>query len=210
MGEMLDLGDVKSYVAGDDARSPVVVLVHDYFGFLPHVRTYCDDLLDASLRVVAPDLYEGHQAKTDDEATRFLGALGALEATKRVGAALAYAREGGSPMAVVGFSAGGWYALDAAASTGVDAAVAYYAIHDADQMNFPLLCHFAEHDEWPPDDRPEAFVEKVRERGGDVEAITYPGTEHGFANADIPAYDKKAARDAWRATVDFLRRTLSG
>ncbi|MGH8911924.1 MAG: dienelactone hydrolase family protein, partial [Acidimicrobiia bacterium] len=36
----------------------------------------------------------------------------------------------------------------------------------------------------------------------------YPGTHHGFADAESPAYDEAAGDRAWASTVDFLTMRL--
>ena len=37
-----------------------------------------------------------------------------------------------------------------------------------------------------------------------MEARTWPGTEHSFANADVTLYAPTAAAEAWPITVRFL------
>ena len=39
-----------------------VLVVHDWYGLLPHVRTLCDELAAAGLVATAPDLYDGRTA----------------------------------------------------------------------------------------------------------------------------------------------------
>jgi carboxymethylenebutenolidase len=170
---------------------------------------YCEDLVASGFRVVAPDLYDARQAGSDEEAGQAPRGARPSGGGRKSRRALEPARTLSVPVALVGFSTGGWYALGAAAAVAADAAVAYSAIHDANRVNYPVLCHFAKHDEWPEDERPALFLNRLRECRVDVEAETYPGTQHGFANADIPAYDEAAACDAWRATRDFLQRVLT-
>lgn len=78
----------------------------------------------------------------------------------------------------------------------------------ADALACPLLLQLAENDEWPADSTPERFLEGVRGHG-EAEEVTYPGTEHSFANSGIAArYSAEAADAAWDRTVDFLQRRL--
>ncbi|HEX2157004.1 MAG TPA: dienelactone hydrolase family protein, partial [Actinomycetes bacterium] len=49
------------------ARAGVVV-VHDWYGRLPHVTAACDELAAAGLAAVAPDLYGGRTASDPGQA----------------------------------------------------------------------------------------------------------------------------------------------
>ena len=36
----------------------------------------------------------------------------------------------------------------------------------------------------------------------------YPGTQHGFNNDTTPRYDKAAAAEAWKRTMELFNATL--
>src|SRR3712207_7468077 len=48
--------------------SDLVVVVHDWYGQLPHVRALCDDLASAGFTALAVDLYDGATAADEAEA----------------------------------------------------------------------------------------------------------------------------------------------
>ncbi len=97
-------------------------------------------------------------------------------------------------------------------ATGVfDAVAVYYAALDEEQaasIRCPVLLHLAEHDEFDPPEFYEQFIAALRAAGTPVEARTWPGTEHSFANADVVLYAPTAAAEAWPITVRFLRDHL--
>ena len=53
------------YLAGPSGPERAgVLVVHDWYGLLPHVRAACDELAAAGLVALALDLYDGRTATT--------------------------------------------------------------------------------------------------------------------------------------------------
>jgi len=42
----------------------------------------------------------------------------------------------------------------------------------------------------------------------DATVVTFPGVGHGFLNDRRKSYDARAAEEAWRMAVEFLREHL--
>jgi carboxymethylenebutenolidase len=190
-----------------------VLVAHDWYGLLPHVRTACDELAAAGLVALAPDLYDGPSTTDPEQAESLMEALEDAKARARLDAAIAdlRGRTGGGPVGVLGFSMGGFQTLLQATTGAYDAIVVYYAALDEEQaasIHCPVLLHLAEHDEFDPPELYERFVAALRAAGTPVEARTWPGTEHSFANADVAPYAPTPAAEAWSITVQFLRDHL--
>jgi dienelactone hydrolase len=66
----------------------------------------------------------------------------------------------------------------------------------------------AERDEFDPREAYEGFLAALQATGDEVDAYTWPGTEHSFANADVALYAPAQAAEAWSITVRFLRDHL--
>jgi carboxymethylenebutenolidase len=190
-----------------------VLVLHDWYGLLAHVRTACDELAAAGLVALAPDLYDGRSTTDPEQAEAMMEALEDAKTQARLDAATADLRErtGGGPVGGLGFSMGGFRTLLQATTGAYDAIAVYYAALDEEQapsIRCPVLLHLAEHDEFDPPELYERFVAALRAAGTQVEARTWPGTEHSFANADVALYAPKPAAEAWSITVQFLRDHL--
>ena len=171
------------------ARAGVVV-VHDWYGQLPHVRAVAGELALAGQmdRAAAP-------RRLDEAVTRLKD------------------RVAGGPVGVLGWSLGGSWVIGLAARDDVAAAALYYAAGDEDdaaKIHCPVLLQLAETDEFDPPEFYEGFVAALRAGGTEVEVHTWPGTEHSFANRDVALYTPEQAAEAWSTTVGFLRRHLLG
>jgi carboxymethylenebutenolidase len=197
------------------ARAGVLV-AHDWYGLLPHVRAACDELAKAGLAALAPDFYGGRSTTDPEQAEALQQATDAMDlprARARMDAATATLRErtGGGPVGGLGYSMGGFHTLLRATTGAYDAIAVYYAALEAEQaagIRCPVLLHMAEQDEFDPRETYEAFAAALQAAGTEVHAHTWPGTEHSFANGDVALYAPSPAAEAWSITVQFLRDHL--
>ena len=70
-----------------------VLVVHDWYGLLPHVRTLCDELAAAGLVAIAPDLYDGRTASDPEQAEVLMEAMDSAKTGAKLDAAIADLRE---------------------------------------------------------------------------------------------------------------------
>jgi carboxymethylenebutenolidase len=192
-----------------------VVVVHDWYGQLPHVRAVADELATAGLTALAVDLYDGRTATDPGQAEALAGQMDRAAAPRRLDEAVTTlkGRVAGGPLGVLGWSLGGSYVVGLAARDDVAAAVLYYAAGDTDdaaKIHCPVLLQLAETDEFDPPEFYEGFAAALRAAGTEVEVHTWPGTEHSFANRDVALHTPEQAAEAWSITVGFLRRHLAG
>ena len=192
-----------------------VLVVHDWYGLLPHVRAACDDLAAAGLVALAADLYGGRTATDPAQAEALAEGMDRPAARTRLDEAVATLRDrsGGGPVGVLGWSLGGMYGLVQATKGAIDAAAIYYAAldqEDAAKITCPVLLHLAETDEFDPPEFYDGFVTALRANGTEVTVHTWPGTEHSFANRDVALHAPDAAAEAWSITTGFLRDRLTG
>lgn len=218
MGAIIRLEErhARAYVAEPDAATAGRVLViHDAYGLLPHVRFLCDELAAHGFVAVAPDLCSGQSTRSDREASRLLESLTAARAERLLEAAIAtYSMLGhdDGPQAAVGFSVGAEFGFGLAARGRLRAIVTYYGAPSDEhlaRMAGPLLVHWAADEPWDDDLTPNRWVDELRDRGVEVVSYTYAGTRHGFGNADIPAFNLDAAELAWSRTIEFLTDRLT-
>lgn len=116
-----------------------------------------------------------------------------------------------SKLGIVGFSAGGRLAWQAAARGDVDCAVAYYPRNVDDMIGSPpgkpIVVHFAAEDSLVP----LASADKVRTALGqhaDTEVYVYPNAKHAFANPHSTDWVRPAAALAHARTIGLLRRSI--
>ena len=81
--------------------------------------------------------------------------------------------------------------------------------HDLVGVCGELYFAFAEHDHSATPELVDRFRAELEQQGvrGDVERLS--GTSHGFAMADLPVYDERAAEHHFERTLDLWRRSLA-
>lgn len=213
-------GTVKGYLAQAEkgkAKRPAVLVVHENRGLNPHIEDIARRLALEGFIVFAPDALAplGGYPGDEDKARELFGTLDQAKARADFVAAANALRQidgGNGKVGVIGFCYGGgisnWLATQLPE---LAAAVPFYGpapdLKDVGNIHAPLLLQFAEKDDrvnasWPP------YEQALKDAGKRYEAFTYPGTQHGFNNDTTPRYDEKAAKLAWKRSVDFLRKNV--
>jgi carboxymethylenebutenolidase len=204
-------------------RGPGVVVIQEWWGLVPHIRSVCDRFADDGFVALAPDLFHGETTFEPDEAGKLLMAMDLDEAARDVlGAARWLAdseRTAGDRVGVTGFCMGGALALYAASLSDVFAAVVPFypglgltdrAHPDFTKIRAAVLGHFGEVDDSYTRARVDELEASLRDAGLSVEFFWYPGSGHAFFNDDRPhAFKPDAAQLAWDRTVAFFRTHLA-
>ncbi len=226
-GRMIDFDTAGSPASGYFATpaagtGPGVVVLHAWWGLTEPFRQAADRLAEAGFVALAPDLYRGKSTAKVEEAEALGGALdserervrgdiaGALQFLRQNGTATPAERRG----ALVGFSLGGAYALDASVEFAGDVAavVTFYTSYtglDYSRAKAAYLCHFAEHDAFDPPEVAAEMEQELKAAGRPTTFYTYPGTEHWFFESNRPdVYNAAAAALSWERSVAFLNAEL--
>ncbi len=211
----------RGYLAVPESGSgPGVILLQEWWGLDDSVRRYADRFAEDGFLALAPDLYNGETTEQPDEAEQKMMAMNMEQAVKDMRGAVDYLKqhEGfqGDGVGSVGFCLGGGLAVWAAAeSDDVDAVVTYYYVMphgkpDFSKVKAPVLGHFGTNDDFVPVDDAKQLEQELREAGSDVDFEFYEGAGHAFAGDHnrIGTYDEDKANEAWRKTIDFLKRHL--
>jgi carboxymethylenebutenolidase len=121
----------------------------------------------------------------------------------------------GAKVGTIGFCMGGALSLYAASKNDqVGACVVFYGIHpnvkpDLPNLKAPVLGIYAENDSSTPPEAVRDLEQKLRALGKSVEMHIYPGVDHAFFNDTRPGvYNRQAAEDAWRRTIEFFAKHL--
>lgn len=206
-------------------KAPVVIVIHEIYGLTDWIRAVADRLAADGFIAIAPDLLSGKGpggGGTDkfgsrDDVVKAVRELAAAEVVAMLDAASRYGRSlpaATDKFATVGFCWGGGQSFRyATAQPDLDATVVYYGTSpEADtlgKVRAPVLGLYG-----GDDARVNATVApaaaRMRELGKTFVAHTYPGAGHGFLRAqdERGGANLAAARKAWPATIDHLRKYL--
>ena len=202
------------------ASAPGVLVLHASWGLNASIKAFCTRLSEAGFVAFALDLYHGKVANTIPEA-QALGKVvddNHLQAEAEVADAALFLHERVGPddrgLAVIGFSLGGYYALQLAGSDPehVRSVVLFYATDgmvggDYRNSSSAYLGHYAENDQFEPQSNVDYLEQTLKRAGRPVTFYVYPGTGHSFFDSSQPAYNPAASSLAWDRTLTFLKRS---
>jgi carboxymethylenebutenolidase len=205
-------------------RGPGLVLFQEIFGVNAHIRAVAEQYALDGFVVLAPDTFWrqaprvelGYEGADRQQALTLVQAYAPEQALADIAVGVkalrALAEVGGARVGAFGYCMGGRLAYLAAATTDVDAAVAFYGggiqaqLERAAAIRCPVQFHYAEHD----DHIPPAAVESVRQAmdGRRAEVHVYPGSTHGFNCWARASYHAPSAALAHGRATAFLAAAL--
>jgi carboxymethylenebutenolidase len=205
---------------GYEVKSPTpsgkyVFMFHEWWGLNEYIQREAENLQKAlgNVTVLAIDLYDGKVAKTPDEAGKMSQSVSGDRARSIIRGALAYVGEE-ARIATIGWCFGGGWSHQASLTIGRQAVacVIYYGMPEMDveklkTSDAPVLGIFAKQDAWISPERVNEFERAMKEAGKQLTVKMYDAM-HAFANPSNPKHDKKAADDANKHTVEFLKKNL--
>ena len=241
-GETIDLksgGDtIKAYLAqpSQSGRHPGIVVIHEAFGLVEHIRDIARRFANIGYNAIAPDLYsrKGGPSDPNDINTVFPVMFGKsdAEAVQDLEASADHLR--GLPGATgkvgaIGFCSGGRHTLlFACNSNKVNAAIDCWggfiqrATPDAEttparpkapldmvgQLHCPLFGVFGEEDQNPPVALEGELKKRAQAAGKDVTTKIYKNAGHAFLADYRPSYREGPAHELWRDATEFFGRHL--
>lgn len=215
-GEWVDVksGDrtIKTFVVYPERKdkAPVVLVIHEIFGLTDWVRGVCDQLAEAGVIAIAPDLLSGQTYSDIDGARKAISALPKEQVKADLNAVSEYALTkipaANGTLAVCGFCWGGGWAFGyAGVNPKLKAAYSFYGTAvdnagDAAKIACPVYGFYGENDA-----RVDATIPKGEElmkaAGKKYDPIIYKGAGHGFMREgempDANEANKRARDDAW-------------
>lgn len=206
-----------SQPAGNTAKLPGIVVVHENRGLNPHIEDVGRRAGLEGFISLAPDALTplGGYPGTDDEGREMQRKRDRNEMLEDFIAAYMYLSNHPNcdgNIGVVGFCFGGWISnMMAVRVPELKAAVPFYGGQpedtDVPKINAALMLQYAGLDErvnagWPD------YEKALKANNKEYVAHFYPDTNHGFHNDTTPRYDKDAATLAWERTVAFFKEKL--
>ncbi len=213
-------GSIRGYLVkpARGGKAPGVLVVHENRGLNPYIEDVARRLGTDNFIAFAPDGLTsagGYPGNDEDGAKLFRD----IDRNKMLEDFIASAKwlkarpDCTGKIGVVGFCFGGGVANMLAVRLGSDlsAAVAFYGAQptaaDVPKIKAPLLLQYAGLDQ-PIDAGWPAYEEALKTNHVNYQEYLYDGVNHGFHNDTTPRYDEKAAKLAWKRTVDFFNEHL--
>jgi carboxymethylenebutenolidase len=228
---------IKGYFArpSESGRYPGIVVIHEAFGLVEHIRDLARRFANIGYNALAPDLYARKGSPDpNDMAAVFPVMFGKpdAEAVQDLEASAAYLRElsgATGKIGAIGFCSGGRQTLlFACSSNKVDAAVDCWGgfIHRAtpeaettpsrptpildlvSKLGCPLFAVFGEEDQNPSVAQSEELKKLAQAAGKDVTVKVYKDAGHAFLADYRPSYREGPATELWHDAVAFFGKQL--
>ena len=214
-------GRVDAFLALPPAGTgPGLLLLQEIFGVNDHIRTVAAQYALDGFVVLAPDVFWQQQRRLEigytpedvqrGRALAMAADKAALQRDLADAAAALRARPEvrGRGIGAIGYCMGGRLAYVAAATAGVDAAVAYYGggiqdmLHLAPQIRCPMQFHYGALDA----NIPLSAVDQVRTAmaGKPAEVFVYDAADHGFNCWARKSYHAPSAARAHARSLQLL------
>jgi carboxymethylenebutenolidase len=225
--------EMPAFVAAPDtdAKVPVVIVMHERYGFVRHTRDLAERVARDGFIAIAPDLYFKHPNQealhrgdfgydmTDSEAV--VGLNAAIDTLKAIPQADA------TRMAVMGACQTGRHPLVLAASRPIAAALVWYGSAQPREweitrkyprpleeiiaaVDCPVLGMFGEADHLISIDDVRRFRDCLERHGKSFRIHVYRDAPHGWLNDTMPGrYRRAQAEAAWAAQHEFLQMAFS-
>jgi carboxymethylenebutenolidase len=217
-------------------RNPGIVVIHEAFGLVEHIRDIARRFANIGYNALAPDLYTraGGPKDPNDINTVFpvMFGLPDAQAVRDLEAASAHLRNlpgATAKIGAIGFCSGGRQTLlFACSSDKVDAAIDCWGgfisratpdevttsarptpvIDMIDRLKCPLFAAFGEEDQNPSVAESEELLRLAQRAGKDVTVKVYKNAGHAFLADYRPSYREQAAAELWRDAVSFFDKHL--
>ncbi len=204
--------------------APGIVVLPEVYNTNRHIRMVADGYPEEGFVALAPDVYWRQEAGcylpyTEEGRDKAQALRAAMDTDQFAGdlADTVAELEGHDActgkVGVVGFCLGGKFAYLSSVRHKIGAAVSYYGVQidehldEADNLNCPILMHFAEIDPHVPADT-VAAIEARMGAWDNVDIHVYPGAEHGFNRFGYDPYNEAQAAIARERTLSHFRRHL--
>jgi carboxymethylenebutenolidase len=221
-------GEMLSYPTPDGAQASAYLLkapattnkylfvFHEWWGLNDHIKAEAErlyDILDSTVTVMAPDIYDGQIATTQEKASELMQGISNERAQAIIQGAINYAGEN-ARIGTIGWCFGGGMSLNASILAGEKGAgcVMYYGMPVKEEkaiapLSADILGIFARQDDWINEEVVSDFKQLCEETGKNLEVHWFDAV-HAFANPSNPDFDGEAAQQANNLAWGFLEKRL--
>ena len=198
------------------SKTPGVIIIHEWWGLVPHVKEIADRYASLGYVAIAPDLYAGAPAANPDDARRLAMSVTPQNSKKMLDSTGLYLKALDlSRIGITGFCFGGTHALNyVCESNEVAAGAIYYATRlptdeQLAKVSAPLLLIYGDQDHSIKPEQARKLEQTLKSLGKDAQLLMYEGAPHAFSNeTNKQNYRPEAAKDAWEKTIQFFNTHL--
>ncbi len=214
-------GQIKAYLAypAEGKKFPAVLVIHEIFGLNEHILDVTRRFAREGFLAMAPDALspDGGTPQNDPEkAVSMMRGLDQEKTIKNFVAAVEFLKT--NPLSTgkvgcTGFCWGGGMTNQVAVNCpDLDAAVPYYGMQpsaeDVEKIKAPIMAHYGATDSRIDAGIP-AFEAALKKYHKEYKIYIYEGAGHAFNNdTNKDRYNEKAAKLAWKRTIDFFKEKL--
>jgi carboxymethylenebutenolidase len=214
-----NLNNTTDASATTQAKLPGIIMIHENRGLNENIKDSADILARQGYVVLAVDLF-GEVTADPDRARELSSAVrnNPGPAIENMKSAVRYIgtldNVNASRIASIGWCFGGAQSLQLALNSEdqpLAATIIYYGrlLNDTTELSkikWPVLGIFGDQDDSISVDSIKAFGRGLNETGVTNEIYIYPGVGHAFANPSNDNYAPAETADAWRKTLEFLKK----
>ena len=192
-----------------------LIVIHEWWGLNDHIRKEAKLLQQdlVNVNVLAVDLYDGRLAETPAVAQQLMSGLEESRAKSILEGAIQYAGAD-ARIQTLGWCMGGGWSLQAALMAGKQSSgcVVYYGMPEKDPsrlrgLQSDVLFVFAKKDAWINQTVLKEFETNMKTAGKKLTVLSYEA-DHAFANPSNPKFDQKAASEARKQSISYMKRHL--
>ncbi|HMP98401.1 MAG TPA: dienelactone hydrolase family protein [Cyclobacteriaceae bacterium] len=208
--------DARGYLLEAKTKSNNWIFVfQEWWGLNYNIKEESEKLFNdlGNVNVLALDMYDGQLATTREDASKYMGGFKQERGNAIILGALAYAGNN-ARVGTVGWCFGGGQSLQASLLLGKNAAacVMYYGMPEENvdrlkTLNTDVLNIWPTKDAWINKEVMDKFEKNMQTAGKNLSIKSYEA-DHAFANPSNPRYDKEAAADAYKHTLEFFKARL--
>jgi dienelactone hydrolase len=214
-----------------EGKAPVVLIVHQWMGLGDYEKSRADMLAEKCYNAFAVDMYGQGVRPTTKAAAGAQSSIyknSPAMARGRMNAALDYVRRrtdvDPTRVAAIGYCFGGTMALELARSGApLDAAISFHGglsskapVTQPGAIKAAIQVHHGADDPHVPAAEVEGFIKEMNTAEADWVFTSYADAVHAFTEKEAgnnpasgAAYNAKADRRSWAATLDFLGENLA-
>jgi carboxymethylenebutenolidase len=197
------------------ATNNYVFVIHEWWGLNDYIKQEAEKIYKTlgNVNVIAIDLYDQKVAAVKDSAAKYMQSVKTERAENIINGLLNYVGKNAN-IATIGWCFGGGWSMQAALLAGKQskACVMYYGapeenLNKLKTLNAPVFFVWPEQDQWINKAMVSKFEANMKKANKSLEVKAY-NADHAFANPSNPKYSKVFADDAFKLSMEFIKKNL--